>query len=232
MGVMALPAASFGSNSIRYGAVALSLLLHGLLFLNFGGAPAGIKQPIESVTRLSFLAPTPEPAVVPEVMPEVIEQKPEKKQLKPVPKPVKKVAKKKVVKPVEKVVQEKVSEPEPVVAAAAAPSVAAVSTPQIDEGLIKRETERYLTEVMAHIEQHKWYPKAARRRGIEGEVHVRFTLFPDGTARQLVVENGPSVLLAAAKQAVEKAVPMPTPPKAIHCPLECEFRMAFNLNAS
>ena len=233
MSVMALPAVSFGSNSIRYGAVALSLLLHGLLFLNFGGAPAGIQQPVESVTRLSFLAPAPEPAVVPEVMPEVLpEKKPEKKQLKPVPKPVKKVAKKKVAKPVEKVVQEQVSKPEPVVAAAAAPSLAAASAPQIDEGLIKRETERYLTEVMAHIEQHKWYPKAARRRGIEGEVHISFKLLPDGSTHQLVVEDGPTMLVSAARKAVEKAMPMPLPPATIDCPLECEFRMRFNLNAS
>lgn len=236
MSVAVMPSAGFESHVVRYGTILFSLLLHGMLFANYDGAPAGIKQPIESVTRLSFLAPAPTPAVVPEVIPE---KPPEKKKVKPVPKPVKRVVKKKVRKkvvkpvPVQEVVQEQVTEPEPVVMAAAPvlPAAAAV-VPQIDEGLIKRETERYLTEVMAHIEQHKWYPKAARRRGIEGEVFVRFTLQPDGTAQQLIVENGPSVLLAAAKKAVEKAIPMPMPPKSIHCPLECEFRMAFNLNAS
>jgi len=231
MSAMAIPSVGFESQIIRYGTILFSLLLHGVLFASYGGPPAGVKQPVQSVTRLSFLAPTPTPAVVPEVVPE---KPPEKKKVKPVTDPVKKVVKKKVrkkvFKPVQEVVQEKISEPEPVVMAAA--PVAATAVPQIDEGLIKRETERYLTEVMAHIEQHKWYPKAARRRGIEGEVHVRFTLQPDGTAKQLVVENGPSVLLAAARKAVEKAVPMPMPPKSIHCPIECEFRMAFNLNAS
>jgi len=231
MSVMAMPAVSFESHAIRYGAVVLSLLLHGLLFASYGGAPATAmkQQPNQSVTRLSFLTPAPEPMKVPEVLPE---PEPEKPKVKPEPKQKvkkkvkKKVVRKKVVEPVEEVVTQQSVQP------TAAPAVAAEAVPQINEGLIKRETERYLTEVMAHIEQHKWYPKAARRRGIEGEVHVRFTLQPDGTAQQLVVENGPSVLVAAARKAVEKAVPMPMPPKSIHCPLECEFRMGFFLDAS
>lgn len=231
---MALPAVSFENHIVRYGAVVISLLLHGVLFASYGGAPAGVKQPVESVTRLSFLAPAPTPAVVPEVIPE---KPPEKKKVKPLPEPVKKVVKKKrvlkkVVKPVDEVVQEQVSEPEPVLMATPAVATAAAVTPQIDQGLIRRERERYLTEVMAHIEQHKWYPKAARRRGIEGEVHVSFKLLPDGSTHQLVVEDGPDILLAAARKAVEKAMPMPLPPATIACPLECEFRMRFNLNAS
>ena len=219
--------------AVRYGAIGLSLLLHGALFASFGGAPAGVVQPpTQSVTRLSFLTPAVEPVVTPEVVPEI---RPEKKIVKPTPEPVKKVVKKKVRKkiaePVKEVVQQPISEPQPV-AVAQPMAVAAVATPQIDEGLIMRETQRYLTEVMAHIEQHKWYPKAARRRGIEGEVHISFKLLPDGSTYQLVVEDGPTLLLAAARKAVEKAMPMPTPPAMIDCPLECEFRMRFNLNAS
>ncbi|OIO72181.1 MAG: hypothetical protein AUJ56_02035 [Zetaproteobacteria bacterium CG1_02_49_23] len=140
-----------------------------------------------------------------------------------------KKARNKPVESVHEVTNQQLSE---AVSVAVQQQVTAAAPPQLDEGRIERETERYLAEVMAHIEQHKWYPKAARRRGIEGEVHVRFTLHPDGTARQLIVENGPDLLLAAAREAVEKAMPMPAPPAIIHCPLECEFRMQFNLNAS
>ncbi|WP_176958438.1 energy transducer TonB [Mariprofundus sp. KV] len=219
---------------VRYGAIGLSLLLHGALFASFGGAPAGIVQPpTQSVTRLSFLTPAVEPVVTPEVVPEIKPK--EKKIVEPTPEPVKKVVKKKVRKkvaePVEEVVQEQISEPQPVVVAQPM-AVAAAATPQIDQGLIKRETERYLTEVMAHIEQHKWYPKAARRRGIEGEVHISFKLLPDGSTHQLVVEDGPTMLVSAARKAVEKALPLPLPPATIDCPLECEFRMRFNLDAS
>jgi len=226
------PTDRFDGKWIRYGAVALSLLMHGVLFASYGGQVTHtMQQPNQSVTRLSFLAPEPEPVNAPELLPEI---KPEKPIVKSKPKPVQKVKKrpalKKVTEPVQEVVAASVSQPEAV--AVATPAAVSPAIPQINEGLIKRETERYLTEVMAHIEQHKWYPKAARRRGIEGEVHISFTLFPDGSARQLIVENGPSLLIAAAREAVEKASPMPTPPASLHCPLECQFRMQFNLNAS
>ncbi len=226
---------------MRYGAFAVSLLLHGLIFADYGGQVAAMSpQPIQSVTRLSFLAPPPEAVVVPEVIEPVIpELQPETLEIKPVEKVEHKVVKKKakemVVEPVQAVVQEVLQEqliqPDPVAVVAQAVAVSAVQ-PQVDEGLIKRETERYLTEVMAHIEKHKWYPKAARRRGVEGEVHVRFVLHHDGSTEGLRVESGPSMLVAAARKAVEKAMPMPSPPAGVHCPLECEFRMRFNLNAS
>ncbi len=224
------PAVSMQGNAIRYGAITLSLLLHGLLFASFGGAPAtSSQQPTESITHLSFLTPASNAVAAPDVQPE----KPITK-LKPEPKPEDKIATKKTfgiaTEPVRKVAQQQASEP--LAVAAQQPAAASAVIPQIDEGLIKRETERYLTEVMAHIEQHKWYPKAARRRGIEGEVNVSFTLLADGTVHQLVVENGPSLLVAAARKAVEKATPMPTPPASIHCPLECQFRMRFNLKRS
>jgi protein TonB len=213
---------------IRTGAITASILIHGLLFVGYGGSvSAPSSEPVNtSVTRLSFLAPAP----VPDAVPDQPQEKPEPKKV---------VAKKeKVVKPIEAVREVAEAEPEPVESKPDTQpmqqmaSASSDALPQVNEGIIQRETERYLSNVMAHIEQHKWYPKAARRRGIEGEVHVRFTLHPDGSARELTVENGSSVLLIAARKAVEKATPMPKPPKNIHCPLECEFRMRFSLNAT
>jgi len=237
------PVAGIEGRWIRYAAVILSLLLHGFLLASYGGVSANTTpEPKQPVIQVSFLEPAPEPVKAPEVVPEI---KPEKTIAKPKPvskpdpKPVQKVAKKAVVKkaamkkmtaPIPRVVEEVISEP--VMVAAAPPITVSVAEPQIDDGLIKRETERYIAELMAHIEQYKWYPKAARRRGIEGEVIVRFTLYPDGTAHQLSVESGPSMLLAAARRAVERAMPMPIPPETIHCPLECQFRMAFHLKRS
>ncbi|ATX82356.1 outer membrane transport energization protein TonB [Mariprofundus ferrinatatus] len=212
---------------LRSAAVTLSLLLHGLLFIGFGGvtsAPA--PDPINpSVTRLSFLTHAPEPAPVPER----IQEKPERveaKKIEKVKRPeAKKVAK---VKPQE---AKQEAQPETAVLQQAV-AEASQAAPQINEGVIQLEKERYLADVMARIEEHKWYPKAARRRGIEGEVNVRFVLFPDGSARQLMVDNGPLLLLSAAKEAVERAVPLPKPPSNVHCPLECEFRMRFRLDAT
>jgi len=209
---------------IRYASISFSLLLHGMFFVQFGGKPAVMmEQATPSVTRMSFLAPSAKPQPVKEAS----EEKKETKKISEI-KPIKKVA---VEKKSDATQQEsKKVEPKPEMTPAQAS--ASTNKTQLNEGLLQKETERYLTEVMAHIEKHKWYPKAARRRGIEGEVRVSFTLLPDGSAQKIVVENAPPILLTAARKAVEKAVPMPKPPAAIHCPLPCEFRMRFSLNAT
>jgi len=211
--------------ALRAGALSFSLLVHGMLFITAGGslsAPAPESRS-DAVTRLSFLTPTPIPEVVQEQRKKVVETK---KVIKS-----KEVVKRDESKPeIVEAEQEEVSqEMEPQVMQQVAASSTDVDQ-QLKEGVLQRDRERYLSSVMAHLEKHKWYPKAARRRGVEGEVNVSFVLLPDGLARDVVVDGAPSVLLAAAKEAVKKALPLPTPPASIHCPLACEFRMQFSLN--
>ena len=223
-------------NGIRLAALVVSLGLHAVWLINGGGTPAvvqPIKQPSQTVTRLVFAAPKPvpeqpkpEPEPVAEPIPEPVPKKPVKKEIKvakkkPEPKPVEKKVvpePQPVAEPPEAPVQEVASAPEP------------IQPPAVDEGLLDEIRQRYLAEVMAHIEAHKWYPKSARRRGIQGEVKVSFILMPDGSIKDIEVRDGPGVLVAAAGSAVNKAVPMPTPPTEVHCPLHCEFSMRFALN--
>lgn len=234
---------------VRLIAVAASVALHAIWFVQSGGVP-GAKQtemPARTtVTRLTFAAPEPIARPEPVALQEpVMEPLPEPEAVAPIPKPVpvkmpKPVKKKQPVlmakrksKPVIEEIQ-KLSVPvEPVqvasAPAAASPPAMAAAAPAIDEGLIERERQRYLADLMAHIEQHKWYPKSARRRRIEGMVHVDFTLFADGSTSNISVKNASPILLAAARDAVAKAVPMPPPPAMIDCPMKCEFRMSFNL---
>lgn len=226
---------------IRYAAVILSLLLHAVLLARFDGVPVStVSQPDQSIVQLSFPESEPEPVKPPAVQPEREPEKPRLKS-KPDPKPVQKVVErlavektvqKLAVEPAQEVVGEVIQQPVVVTLTEPAPLAQPIAEPQIDDGMIQRETERYIAKMMAHVEQYKRYPKAARRRGLEGNIIVRFTLFPDGTIDQLIVESGPSLLVSAARQAVERAMPMPIPPATIHCPLECQFRMAFQLKRS
>ncbi|MDQ6999907.1 MAG: TonB family protein, partial [Mariprofundus sp.] len=111
----------------------------------------------------------------------------------------------------------------------AAVASAPVKQLSVDDGLVARERLKYLAKVIAHIERHKYYPPTARRRGIQGDVHIRFVLLADGTTRQVMVEGASSVLQKAARKAVIRAVPMPRPPTGIHCPMHCEFAMRYAL---
>jgi protein TonB len=237
------------TSRVRLVAVVISVAIHAIWFVQPGGAPSAKQtntQTRTTVTRLTFAAPEPktrpEPVALQEKVmeplpePEPVAQKPKPLLVKK-PNPVKK--KQPVLKAKRKIrpVTEKIDKPtlpvEPVQVASAAAAVSpppmASAAPAIDEGLIERERQRYLADLMAHIEQHKWYPKSARRRRIEGLVHVDFTLFADGSTSDINVKNASPVLLAAARDAVAKAVPMPLPPAIIDCPMKCEFKMSFNL---
>ncbi len=234
---------------VRLIAVAASVALHAIWFVQSGGTPSAkqTEMPVRTtVTRLTFAAPEPiarpEPVALQEVMKEPLPKHEAMAQnTKPTPvkkpKPVKNKQSVLKAKQESKPVTEEIHKPsvpvEPVqvasAPAAASPPTMAATAPAIDEGLLERERQRYLADLMAHIEQHKWYPKSARRRRIEGMVHVDFTLFADGSASDISVKNASPILLAAARDAVAKAVPMPPPPAMIDCPMKCEFRMSFNL---
>ena len=204
---------------IRTGAIALSFLAHAALFVSFGCALSASPSdmPSESVTRLSFLQPAPIPEEVEEQPEEPIEESPKK--IEKVKEIVQKQPEKREPPKVEQQVQQVASAP-------------IDNIPQINEGIIRWEQERYLSDVMAHIEHNKWYPKIARRMGVEGEVKVRFVLNADGSAQDLHIENGPETLMAAARKTVERSMPLPRPPEKVDCPIECEFLMRFSLSGT
>ncbi len=65
--------------------------------------------------------------------------------------------------------------------------------------------------VRRSLEAHKFYPPSARRRGIEGEVEIGFSLNGEGKADQIMVlaGSGYAILDRAAVQTVERAQPFP-----------------------
>ncbi|OGQ88299.1 MAG: hypothetical protein A2512_03060 [Deltaproteobacteria bacterium RIFOXYD12_FULL_56_24] len=89
--------------------------------------------------------------------------------------------------------------------------------------------KRYLAGLLAHIEAHKFYPLAARRRRLEGTVQVRFTLEAGGMISNLEVSDGEPILEQAALEAVEHAMPLPAPKGAAQTPLPISYRMSFQL---
>lgn len=217
------------NGTARAAAFAVSAVIHAAWFIQFGGT-TGVRQaehPVRNtVTRLSFSAPMP---VTP---PEHVKPKPKPKpKLKPKqkhkqkpkarPRPVKKKprprpVKKSVFKPRPEPVPELEETHESDVPVQAATTPTAVSSTQaIDEGLIVRDRQRYLAQIMARIEKHKWYPPAARRRGLEGNMRIRLFLSSDGSIRSIVVEGGHRLLRFATRRAVEEASPLPEPPLSI-----------------
>lgn len=210
------------SDYVNWGAaLLLSLLLHGFIFMQHGAqigaenAPA-LQSPL--VTRLNFKMFEDRP--VPEAPPplEKPEPKPVKK-VKPLPKPVKPVARPPEPQP----------KPEPVIQPVAQPQVQGQQVAQVSDGLLKRKRELYLHQLLSHIESHKFYPRAARRRALEGNVKIAFVLRDDGYYEQLELNGRRKILLNATRQALEAARPLPVPPSEIGLDRHIEFNMVYSL---
>ena len=89
--------------------------------------------------------------------------------------------------------------------------------------------DRYLSSVLAHIESHKFYPQTARRRGLQGNVHVCFTLDATGMVTDLHVTGDNSLFVESAKAAVLNAIPLPKAPSFDGFPLTVRYQMVFKL---
>jgi len=193
----------------------------------------GLNQPPTQLVRLSLNTPrTVTPAAVPEPPPEAaaapVQRMPPPKPA-PRPRPV----------PQRKQPARTLPPPEPVtVAALPAESVKSVQLTQPDSLEVQQATaaiataaaaESYLARLLAHIDSHKFYPRGARQRGQEGDVHIRFYLLQDGGIRALDISGANRQLRKAAERAVQSALPLPQPPATINLDEQVSFSMQFRL---
>ena len=116
---------------------------------------------------------------------------------------------------------------QPMALALAQPAAPVSAEPTLEE--VVENLQHYLAELRAAIAAQKQYPAMARRRGIEGEVKVSFTLLADGNVRDLQVSGGPRPLRKAARQAVHRALKLPSPPEGVPLPMPVQYAMNFTL---
>lgn len=202
-------------------AILLSLLVHGMILMQSGAAPGMENSPVipsPLITRLSFSQPADNPVLD---MPRPLEKPPQKPASKAGPVPVRAKLKKPRVQPVE--------EHEPVRRQVSKPQARGRQVVQHSDGLLQPKRQQYLRELFSHIESHKFYPRAARRRAIEGDVKISFNLRDDGSYEQLVLDGGRTILVKAARQALESAIPLPVPPADAGLTDRIEFTMAYSL---
>jgi len=89
--------------------------------------------------------------------------------------------------------------------------------------------ELYLQALFTHIEAHKYYPPSARRRQLEGQVRVSFTIEPGGGVSNLKASEGHPQLEEAALQTVRSALPLPLPAGGVTLPFNLSYHMDFRL---
>lgn len=206
-------------------AVAVSLALHLLAYWQLTTiGPVQAREPMRSEpTVLSFrLSPPPEIELPAEPVPEPPKPKPKPKPVvapKPAPQP-----------PPPPDPSPRVVEPEPPPRVVEEPPAvqkppASVVVAEHDEQL----RQRYLREILEHIEEHKFYSTSARRRRLEGTVEVSFLVSPDGMITDLQLAGSHTMLRQVAEETVRRALPLPEPPREMEGPLAVRYGMNFSL---
>lgn len=105
----------------------------------------------------------------------------------------------------------------------------AAAVAAVGNGAAGTGKELYLQRLFTHIEAHKFYPPSARRRHLEGQVRVSFTIDAAGGVSDLKVAEGHPQLEEAALQTVRSALPLPLPGGGVPLPFSLSYRMDFRL---
>lgn len=220
---------------MRILALAVSFAIHAAIAWNMGDLPLSGREKTQNhvvTAKVSFkkiLPPPPKKQC--EVEPPKIKPKPKKKPVKTARKHTPKPKPKPNPAPAPEPEPEPVIEPEPVEAKTPEPPpvLAAAQAPPVDRDRLKRERDEYLMMALARIEKEKYYPRAARRRGIQAAIKVRFTIMKSGGVENIRVEGSHAILERAAREALVKASPFPSPPESQTGPMNVEYEMEFAL---
>ncbi|MFQ5458560.1 MAG: TonB family protein [Myxococcota bacterium] len=99
--------------------------------------------------------------------------------------------------------------------------VASLAPGASPDGAIGAERDRRLALIQTRIQQALYYPRVARRRGIEGTVHVRFGIRKDGRVDRLAIarSSGHRLLDRASLKTIERAQPLPFIDGALEVPV-------------
>ena len=91
------------------------------------------------------------------------------------------------------------------------------------------EKNQFLAKIRDKINKHKSYPRIAKKRGMQGNIKVKFTILSSGKVGNISV-SGPKVFHKSARNAVKSAFPINaknapiTLPKSINITLRYQIR--------
>lgn len=193
---------------------------------------------------LSTVTPKSEPKVVQE--PKPVEPKPKPIEPKPKPKPKPKpIEKKPEPKPIEPEPEpEPVSEPEPIKEdtqdivekkvlsqpkqTKKQENISNADT-KLNDDMMKAKRELFIAELIKRINSNKSYPRSARRRAIEGNIKVEFTITADGRVRDIKIISGHDIFKKSAIEAIENSFPVEIPKDIFHFPKKFKVDIVYIL---
>lgn len=170
---------------------------------------------------------------------EIVKKKPVKKVVKkkPLPKPKKVIPKHEVVKEEvtkkETLKEELVKEEIPEVKSAQTEKKQQVivnKKSHINHDEIKAKQNIFFTKLRNRINENKSYPRRARRRGIEGNVEVKFHLLSNGNVKNIEFLSGKKIFKKSVLEAIENSFPIEVDKSLFSFPKEFKISVKYVLS--
>ena len=90
------------------------------------------------------------------------------------------------------------------------------------------EKNRYLSNVKKIIESNKFYPNSAKRRGIQSNIPVKFTILTNGMMVNLEILGGKKIFHKSVRDTIKKSFPL-NPNGALNEEIEVSLVLKYNL---
>ncbi len=87
----------------------------------------------------------------------------------------------------------------------------------------------YLARIMRMIQAHKQYPYSARRRHIEGDIQISFSINASGYPDNIQISGKHAVLRKSTRSAIVASLPFPPPPANLSDSTRISFSMRYRL---
>lgn len=101
----------------------------------------------------------------------------------------------------------------------------------VDTAALEAKRNLFIEQMRQAIDKNKIYPNSARRRAIEGEVKMRFTLQADGSVRDIQMLLGKSIFEDSAKEAIAKSFPLHGEKELFSFPKEFQITLVYTLKS-
>ena len=102
-------------------------------------------------------------------------------------------------------------------------------TKTVNEDEIKAKQNIFFANLKKRINKNKSYPKVARRRGIQGEINVEFTISANGNIADIKILEGRKLFHKSVKKAIEKSFPVEIPQELFSFPLTFSLKVLYKL---
>ncbi len=202
------------------------------------------EEPKESVIKMSLSQFVPEVVTPPEPVIEKVEEKPvEEPEVEPepviekevikevVPKPVvEKVTPKVVKKPAKKkLVKKKVQKKRKIKKKKTKKKkILQRQASKQQNHSSKAEKNKFWNALRKKIDNHKFYPRIAKKRGMEGTMKVKFTILANGRIGSITVK-GPKIFYHSAKNAVKSAFPINIEKAPVSLPTSTNITLRYQI---